>query len=172
MIPPVPSEDSLDREFIELLTYWRRKAPPDGLPGRQHVDPIELPARLLPNIVLLDVERHGHAPRFRFRLVGTALFGYFGREVTGARYEEAVTAYTTASVRRAMETVVAEGHPVYLETPVTAADSEFIRVKRLGLPLARDGRTVDMILGMVVPVRRPPGHAGNDEPEVMIALDR
>lgn len=147
-------------------------APPGRLPGRQHVDPIELPPRVLPNIVLLDVERHGHRLRFRFRLVGTALFGYFGREVTGALYEEAVTSCTTALVRKAIETVVTAKHPVYLETSATTTGCEFMRVKRLGLPLARNGETVDMILGLLLPVRRPPGHTGNTGPEVMIPLDR
>src|SRR4051812_36601152 len=56
---------------IRLYEYWREKAPRPGvLPGRQHIDPTEIPT-LLDNIWLLDVV--GEARRFRFRLIGDAM---------------------------------------------------------------------------------------------------
>ena len=56
----------------ELYAYWASKKPKDGLPGRQQVDPIDIP-KLLPRIFLADVIWEGDRPRIRFRLVGQAI---------------------------------------------------------------------------------------------------
>src|SRR3546814_18827524 len=54
-----------------LLAYWQSIHPAGGgLPGRRHLDPVDIP-ELLPNIWMIDVKR---GPlRFRFRLVGTEI---------------------------------------------------------------------------------------------------
>src|SRR5690242_1355091 len=58
-------------EIVALYDYWRSKAPGEGLlPGRRHIDPVDIP-RLLPNVWLLDVVDDPR--RFRVRLVGGAL---------------------------------------------------------------------------------------------------
>lgn len=66
---------SPDRRWAALLEYWNRLAQVlNRLPKRMEVDPLGLPVELLPNIFLVDVMRgEGAAPRFRFRLLGTAI---------------------------------------------------------------------------------------------------
>ena len=47
-----------DRRWALLLEYWNHPAQRlDRLPRRAEVDPVDLPAALLPNIVLVDVVR-------------------------------------------------------------------------------------------------------------------
>lgn len=47
-----------------LYEYWHSKRPSDAaLPGRQHVDPLEIPS-LLPHLFLIDVVRE--PLRFRY----------------------------------------------------------------------------------------------------------
>lgn len=63
--------------ICRLYSYWQTKHPPNGLPGRQHIDPLEL-RDLLPTIWLLDVQREPF--RLRYPVVGTGIV-----EAMGAR---------------------------------------------------------------------------------------
>jgi hypothetical protein len=63
----------------ELHSYWQSIAPEGKLPGRQHIDPVDI-ALLLPNIWLLEV--HREPLRFWRRLVGTKIEEYSGRSLT------------------------------------------------------------------------------------------
>lgn len=80
-----PAEELLNRSLhpkIRGLTeYWVSIRPPGLLPGRQHFEPLDVPA-LLPNLWLVDVIR-GAAPRFRYRLVGTNIARAFDGDPTG-----------------------------------------------------------------------------------------
>ena len=150
-LPPTLAEP----EFVELLDYWRRKSPPGRLPGRQDVDPMELSPRLLPHVLLIDVERSKSGPRFKFRLVGTGFVQLVGREVTGQYYDEIMSPKRGKAVLEGLRNLVETGEPAYLEGALTVPSREFIWVKRLGLPLAEDGKTVDMILAAVLSAPRP-----------------
>ena len=73
-----------------LYDYWHGRRPGARLPGRQHLDPLDIPG-LLPNLMLVDVA----APDdLRFRLVGTALVGWFGRDTTGLALEDVYSSRT------------------------------------------------------------------------------
>lgn len=153
-LPPTLREP----EFVELLDYWRRKSPPGRLPGRGDVDPMELSPRLLPHVLLLDVVPGESGPRFKFRLVGTGFVQLVGREVTGLFYDEIMSPKRGKPVLEGLRRLVETGEPVYLEGALTVPSREFIWVKRLGLPLAGDGKNVDMILGAVLSAPRPQNH--------------
>ena len=75
------------RAHEELFAYWASLRDGARLPGRAHLDPGGI-KRLLPTISLIDVkpDPQGAAPAdFRMRLAGTALYGVYGREITGKR---------------------------------------------------------------------------------------
>jgi hypothetical protein len=147
----LPLEAS-EPEIVELYTYWLGKAPAGKLPGRQHIDPVEFSPRLLPHVLLLDVERSDPAPRFRFRVAGTAFVDLIGREVRGRCYDEIAAPERVEPVCGALRKIAETGSPVFLEGPLTVPSRDFVWVKRLGLPLARDGENVDMILAAFHPV--------------------
>jgi hypothetical protein len=125
--------------------YWRSIHPRPGLlPGRQHFDPVEVPD-LLAGIWLLDVLR---SPlRLRYRLCGTGMVGAVGRELTGLWLDEAspgtlITADCLARGRR----LVQDGVPSWRKGPPRLwSHRDFDLVETLLLPLARDGRTIDML---------------------------
>ena len=50
--------------------YWHSLAPGEGFPGRQHIDPTDIPG-LLPGVWLIDVQRNPLS--FMFRIVGTGV---------------------------------------------------------------------------------------------------
>lgn len=145
VLPPEASE----AEFRELLTYWQSKLRPGRLPGRRDIDPTELPPRHLAHLLLLDVvdDPGGTARRcYRFRVAGTAFTAIAGRDVTGLYYHEIATPDRVAPVIKALDLIVERAVPVFLAGRLTVPSQDYFWVKRLGLPLAQDGSTVDMVL--------------------------
>lgn len=153
-LPPEASE----AEFRDLLAYWQSKLLPGVLPGRQHLDPTELPPRHLSQLLLMDVvDDPARRPprRFRFRLAGTAFTAITGRDVTGLFYDQVGASERLGPVLQALNMVVDRKVPVFLAGRLSISSQEFVSVKRLGLPLAQDGRKVDMILVVWIAERRP-----------------
>lgn len=147
-------EPVTDSAFHALYDYWRSRAPAGRLPGRQHIDPLDIP-KLLPGIGLFDVMRGGDRYRFRFRLMGSAFVEAMGADNTGRFIDEVVLlAVKYEALYQTFRTIVERQQPHYWETAVTMPGREFVALKRLALPLASDGETVDMIIGYYKPVYR------------------
>jgi len=147
-LPPAATDPRL-RDFFE---YWRSKAPPGRLPGRQHLDPLDIP-RLLPHIAMFDVVRNAGVPRFRFRLMGTGVVQLMGDDYTGRWVDETMAPDVYANLHAAFSRVCA-GQPHYWERLLPYPKRDFVGHRRLALPLAGDGSTVDMIIGCYIPVLR------------------
>lgn len=139
--------DAVEREFATLYDYWRGKCRDGRLPGRRDIDPLELPQSMLPNMLLLDVEHGGNAPRFRVRLAGTGFVALYGYEVTGRYFDELAPTAAVAPLIEQLHAIVAMREPRYLASPLTAPNKNFCWIKRFALPLASDGETVDMVIG-------------------------
>lgn len=159
-------DETTDREgwhpqIRALHDYWRRIAPPGAppdaphgaphgvLPGRRHMDPLDIPD-LLPRLWLLDVAWPG--PRFRFRLVGTLIVDRLGYDPTGEWLEDTPLAYRqNPDLTERYRTTVESGRPTYRlgrQRLTRTKDYEF--VENIFLPLAEDGRTVDVLLALSV----------------------
>ena len=142
-----------DRRLRQLCDYWRAITPGgSALPGRQHFDPLDIPA-LLPWVWLLDV--HRDPLRFRYRVTGTEHRRVSGRDATGHWMHELHPDF--ASFESYPEFVVAverreiryrRGRPVF---PIV---NDVRETERLLLPLARNGWDVDMLLAITVYLRR------------------
>ena len=111
------------------------------LPGRSEFDPLEMP-ELLPNLTLFDVER---APlRFRIRLVGTAIVAAMGKDTTGFYLDQLDR---IESVERRARELVESKTPYFLsDQPLSWTHRDYRTYSVLGLPLAADGATIDMLL--------------------------
>jgi len=141
-----------DPRFRTFFDYWRSKAPPGRLPGRQHIDPLEIP-KLLARIAMFDVVRTGAQLRFRFRLMGTGVVDMMGADYTGRWIDDTMTPDDCAKLYAAFAQVCA-GQPHYWERLLPFSNRDFVGHRRLALPLASDGATVDMIIGCYIPVLR------------------
>lgn len=139
---PVP--DDCHPKIRTLFNYWRSVHPEDGLPGRQHIDPVDIPG-LLPNLWLIDVV---HNPlRFRMRLVGTRVVAYAGEDNTGRWIDERWPDYNDAPIRQVVEL----RKPSWWRGPSQLRpEKTYFELERVRLPLARDGETVDMILTLTM----------------------
>lgn len=166
---PDPSEPSINQELSAsaeeilaltlhpkiraLVEYWQTIHPDTGLPGRHHFEPLDIPA-LLPNIWLVDVERNPKL-RLRYRLVGTSVARAFERDSTGRYLDEVHSDFLDSHIWLYMKSVVQDGTPGWRSgTPRFWHLREFLSLERIYLPLASDGREVDMILALTVFVDR------------------
>ena len=129
----------------EAYSYWRSKASGSMLPGREAIDPLELPA-VLPWLNLVDVVRDGDKYRFRHRLIGTGIVGRFGRDSTGSWFEDLYAPEFLDSHLKDYVELVQTGRPALARVPLPVKEKSFITYQRLALPLATDGAVIDMIM--------------------------
>jgi len=153
----LPAGADCDPAFARLHAYWRAKAKGSRLPARADIDPLDIPRDLLTGIALLEIERHGDKRRYRLRLFGSDLEAMTGgSNETGSYYDEITHQPELYQKLEAMlATMETERRPVYLAAPSGSTDRGFLWFGRLALPLASDGRHVDMILALVRPLPTP-----------------
>lgn len=164
VLPP----EATEAEFRELLAYWQSKLLSGHLPGRQHIDPTDLQPRHLSQLLLLDVVEPavaGARRRYRFRVAGTAFATIIGRDATGLHYDEIGAPERAAPVIRALDLICDHKAPVFLSGRLSVPSQDYVWVKRLGLPLAKDGSRVDMILAVWIAERRSVADLARGDPE-------
>lgn len=147
--PPPSADPRLRRLFL----HWQAIHPGEGvLPGRQHIDPAAIP-ELLPFVWLADVYRD--PLRFRYRLLGTEHAHVFGRDYTGSWLDEVHVNFAGSPAYPQYVAVVEEGRPAYRRGhTLIMLPKEYRSIERLLLPLARDGRRVDMLIAISLYQRR------------------
>ena len=160
---PLPLDSSMPIEWprgisphadiLAFIQYWQRLVKPDGrLPSRADVSPEDL-RPLLPGIMMFDVmaQRDPAIPyRFRYRLVGTEHRHYMHTDLTGTYFDDALTPERLRMANESCFWIVRERRPNYLRMS-TGGVSRAPRIayyERVLAPLANDGVTVNMLIGM------------------------
>jgi len=141
----------------EMFDYWLAKKPGSGLPARADFDPVDFP-NIIPWVLMLDVVPTSSAPRYRFRLFGTGLVKRAGKDLTGLYLEDAFPeSQQQAYFFDAVDLVIRDAEPVGYLGHSMILGREYIQVVGLLLPLASNGRDVDIILGVNLKrdLRRP-----------------
>jgi hypothetical protein len=130
-----------DSRLRGLWEYWSAKCDGAALPGRAAISPLEM-RPWLGNLLLMDVVEGGRD--FRYRLHGTQLVQLFGADLTGRMVSSLAV--------RDVDRLLAEGRLVvasrdwhYTEETVVA-EKQHIAIAKLILPLAANGRDVDMLI--------------------------
>jgi len=158
-----PSADIISHPtLVALHRYWDGKRGGRMMPARRDLDPSEI-VKLLPHIYMVDVERD--PLRFRYRLIGTAICAFLGRDYTG-RSVDAATYGEGDILTRLLQlfTAVVEARaPVAFKGNIWhVSGREWREVEALLMPLSRDGATVDIIFAGYVtvgPIEAPPADA-------------
>jgi len=131
--------------FRRFADYLAAKAPPGKLPGRKHIDPLEL-ADILSWIMLVDVIREDRGKaRYRIRLVGTEVVAIQGSDATGKYVEDVLTAKEGVEVIRGYDEILLTREPQYRKGIVATPGREHVPYERVAFPLAADGENVDML---------------------------
>ena len=147
--------DDAHDDIKALFGYWTAITPQGRLPGRQHFDPVNIPD-LLPNIWLIDV--HREPLRFWRRLVGSRIEEFAGKPLQGGWVGDRLDGDRLSCVRDHLTDVVETKRLSWRRGKSLIQYEKNYRVlERLYLPLAADGKTVDMVLAITVfPVTKQP----------------
>lgn len=129
-----------------LHAYWQhQRSQRDGLlPKRSDIAPEQI-KDLLPNIMIVDVERD--PLRFRYRLVGTRVVEYNGLEFTGCYLGE-IGWPEECDLIASYSAVVLDRRPVFGSLAWGLLSGAVGRSEFARLPLSEDGKTVSQILAM------------------------
>jgi hypothetical protein len=148
-MPPEAAFPPCDERIVELYRCWLSIHPARGvLPGRQHFDPVMVP-RLLPWLWLIAFERE--PLRFRYRLVGTEGVAALGRDATGKWVDEVHPRFNASSAYLQFVAAVERGETGFHKGgAINRGKRHWIAAERLVLPLARNGRDVDLLLGITL----------------------
>ena len=127
---------------LVLYDYWSRCRGAHRMPARADIDPLDVP-QLMRYLSLLDVLPT--EPRFRYRLVGTGIVEYFGRDPTGWAVDEAAYGAATQDVV-AFYARAASGIAVRALWSGRLTSKYSGRFETICLPLGKDHVTADMLL--------------------------
>lgn len=139
----IESEDYHPR-IRKIIEYWRSIHPEAGLPGRQHLDPVDFPD-LLPHIRLVDVVWPG--PRFFVRLCGERIREHFGVSHQGKYFDELFPAFEEQRSYSDFMRVLETGETIWSKGHCELSpDKDFVPLERIVLPLAEDSQTIDSLM--------------------------
>ncbi|EDP63638.1 hypothetical protein BAL199_25937 [alpha proteobacterium BAL199] len=154
---PVPAEFDDDR-FHWLFDYWLQRRENGRLPGRRDIDPLHF-RHLLGRVYLIEVVRESERIRFRFRLWGSKISGIFGQEHTGHWLEDIAAPGTLAELENTLRTCTLGARPHFWRRPMMVENVDYVATRRMLLPLASDGQTVDMLFGLIIEEPAPANSA-------------
>ena len=132
------------RAHQEMFAYWASLRRGASLPARVDLHPSSM-KRLLPTVSLIDVV--GEPRDYRLRLAGTALYGVYGREITGRKLDDVYNTAASEYWRKELDKVVDERRPGVGVHSLAWRGAPHMSILWLRLPLASNGKDVDMILG-------------------------
>lgn len=144
MVEPIAFRQDFHPKIRKILDYWMSIHPESGLPGRQHIDPSDFPD-LLPHVRLIDVV--GDPPRFRVRLCGDRIRDHFGSCQQGLYYDDMYPGFAGRPSFSDFMQAIETGAPSWNKgTCELNPEKIHVPLERIVLPLASDGKTVDMLL--------------------------
>jgi len=134
---------ALSPRLQSMLSYWQAKAGCEALPARADIVAAEIP-RLLPYMAIVDILREPFD--FRYRLVGTHLTEMMGAERTGLRMREIFPPPAAAATGQLIARLVSHRQPIACAGNMPWLNANYREFQALILPLAADGREVNMAL--------------------------
>ncbi|MDE2228800.1 MAG: PAS domain-containing protein [Alphaproteobacteria bacterium] len=126
-----------------LYGYWRLRRGSAGMPDRRDIDPVDIPAFVLPNMMMLDLLDRG--ARARYRLIGTGLTALAGGDHTGRFIDDVLSGTYLEYVRGLCREIYESGMPIYTET-LFRRDAKRMILRRLSLPLANGSKRATIAL--------------------------
>jgi hypothetical protein len=125
--------------------HWLRLCRGSLLPSRSEIDPANF-KRMLPNVILVDIECDPF--RVRYRLCGTRVAEFCGK-LTGRYLDELEgNPWSVAAYIQQYQTAVRECRPVFSHDWLEGQFGARHKVHSGIWPLAGDGRTVDMCIAV------------------------
>lgn len=142
----IEQADQIESRLIrQLFLYWQSKCRDGRLPRRADIDAAEIP-RLMPNILIVDVEYNPF--RVRYRLAGTKIVQATGFEITGKYLDEIVLPDDEGPFLESYQTACTTKTPIIARIKWHLAEEVTGEYDACFLPLSDDGETVNKVLSM------------------------
>lgn len=147
-----PERGDIHRDLAPLHDFWRGECGGAVPLPRDFIDPVRLPPKILPGFAIIEVL---HDPLdFRYRLLGTNLIQFFGRDNTGKLFSEIDYPQPQGDRLKRYFTMVAdETVVVYRETTADWVNRDYMTIASMFLPGTSNGDRIDYIFGAVVTTR-------------------
>lgn len=146
-----PAPDIAHPRLRDLFAFWQARRGARAMPTRRAIDAIDLWA-WLGNLILIE---RASAGEFRYRVYGTGLAEYYGRDLTGK---------TTAQLRPEVRALVLAEYSEVCRTgqPLLVTHTRRVReqrtpVEKLILPFSGDGEAVERLLAGAYPASADEG---------------
>ena len=139
--PRLQARDIPDPRLRGLLDYWESRRGEREMPLRRDIDVLDL-GPWLGNLMLIEVLEGGRD--FRYRVYGSMLAQYYGRDLTG-KTTDVVRPEARDLVRQEYRAVLVDRQPV-LVLRDRQVKHRTMRVAKLVLPLSSTGAALDMLL--------------------------
>lgn len=163
-MPLIALEQVTAAPVLEGHGYWTGKRREGRLPARRDIVPSEI-RRLLPHVILSEVLRDPFD--IRFRLTGTRVVEMNQVDLTGKNLNFGVEdPYWREYWLRIYSDVATTGQPAFGADSYEFRDRSFADFQWCLLPLAADGRTVDMIFE--VEAYPPDARPGQGRPRMVL----
>lgn len=136
------------RTSIEILNYWNQIRGTNAAPLRAQIDPASLP-RLLPELFILEMPA-GDQPQFR--LAGTRVCSFFGRELRGHPFASLWAKEQASDAERIAAGVMAHSIPALIHATGYTGSGYSMAFELVLLPVRSAGDLCDRLLGAATPV--------------------
>ena len=132
--------------------FWLEKCAGRPFPDRADLDPVEI-KDILPHLTIVEITGGDERPRFRYRLIGTAVVDAIGRDRTGYFADEVLHSRQAEFLFGLWQEVCTSGCPIYAasaydiesDDPAFSSDPGLSR-ERLLLPFSVHGDSVRQIV--------------------------
>jgi hypothetical protein len=133
----------------QLLDYWLRLKGDRSRPRKREFDPVDLPPRVLPRLLLIEFMEG--AGNYRLRLMGTYLRDTYGREFTWCRLvDDEMPGVTKSTTYELLGVMARTGEPQYSLGPTKFHFFDtYSLVEQVLLPLADDNERLAFAIGAV-----------------------
>ncbi len=125
----------------DACALWQKLRGERELPSRSDLDPVQVPAAMLPHMQLLDIEP-GPPIRYRWRLIGTHITGALGRDSTGKYWDQLYVDSTLQSFKRGVELIQSYRRPIRCFGKSDFAQKHFQSFEAIEMPLSEDQKNI------------------------------
>lgn len=151
---------------IEIFNYWNRLRGLADAPLRAQIDPASI-RHILPQIFILEMTATGES---RFRLAGTMICSFFGRELRDDLFASLWGGSQPANAVEIARGVMNHAAPALLVATGTTVSGRSVSFEIILLPMRSSPDRCDRLLGCLVPTNSVSWLGA--EPLARLSLDR
>lgn len=126
-----------DPILASALAFWASSRPEGGLPTREEIDPLRIPPKLFPYLVLADVVTD--QGRVRYRLVGHEMVHRWGMNFAGRLSDEVFTGDYRTYLETAFALTIRHWLPVFTASRFRWDVGGYLWTRRVMLPIGAGG---------------------------------